>query len=151
MALFALHMHVIFLRGKSDFTQEARAMELPFVLGGALVVFVCSRIGNEALSRWPAVRPNANSYISTAGLTLLFFLLLNTANYLRPIIGDSSFRSYGLPFTFFRDGGFVREFVWHEGVVVWRGLITDIAVVAAVIVLLGYLSNHIRIARQVRK
>jgi hypothetical protein len=151
VALFAVHTHIIFLRGKPDFTPEVRAMELPFVGGGAFVVFACSRIGNEALKRWQSVRPSANPYLSAAGLTLLFFLLLNTANFLRPIIGDSSFRPYGLPFTFYREGGFVREWVWREGVFVWWGLIADVAVVVAVIALAGNVSERIRLIRKTRR
>jgi hypothetical protein len=151
VALFALHTHIIFLRGKPDLTQEARAMELPFVGGGAVVAFMCSLVGNVALKRWTSVRQNSGPYLSATGLTLLFFLLLNTANYLRPVIGDSSFRPYGLPFTFYREGGYVREWVWRNGVLVWRGLIADIAVLAAVVMLVGYVSQRIRIAQRVRQ
>ena len=155
VALFAIHMHFIFLLGKPDITWEASAMETPFVGGGAFVVFVCSRIGNEALKRWSSVRPSAdpyvNPYLSAAGLTLLFFLLLNTANFLRPIIGDSSFRPYGLPFTFYREGGFVREWVWHGGVFVWRGFIADVAIVAAIIAAAGNVSKRIQLARIARR
>jgi len=151
VSLFAIHMHIIFLLGKPDITKEASAMEIPFVGGGAFVVFACSRIGNEALKRWSSVRPSANPYLSAVGLTLLFFLLLNTANFLRPIIGDSSFRPFGLPFTFYREGGFVREWVWHEGVFVWRGLIADIAIVAAIILAAGNVSKRIQLARIARR
>jgi len=151
VALFALHTHIIFLRGKPDLTHEARAMEPPFIGCGALIVFACSCIGGEALKKWTTVRPRENPYLSATGLTLLSFLLLNVANYLRPVVGDLSFRTYGLPFTFYRDGGYVREWVWRDGVLVWTGLIADIAVVVAVIALASIVSKRIRVARQVRQ
>ena len=150
-ALFALHTHIIFLLNKRDFTQETRAMELPFIAGGAFIVFVCSFLGNEALKRWSRVRPKSNPYLSAMGITLLVFLFLNAANYFRPIVGSSSFRPYGLPFTFYREGGYVSEWVWRNGVLVWRGLLADIAVIAAVIVLFGYVAQRIQIARQARQ
>jgi hypothetical protein len=151
VGLFAVHTHIIFLRGGSDLTREFKAMELPFVANGAVAVFACSYAGNEVLKRWASIRPRENSYVSATGLTLLLFLLLNAANYLRPANFDSRFRPYGLPFTFYRTGGYVGEWVWRPGVFVWTGLIADFAVVAAVVVLLGTLLQRLRKARQVRE
>jgi len=149
VALFAIQTHIIFVRGKTDFTPEARAMELRFVGGGALIVFACGFLGNAALKRWASVRLRSNPYLSAGVITFLSFLLLNTANYLRPIVGASRFRPYGLPFTFYREGGFIHQWVWRDGVFIWRGLIADIAIGAAVITLVGYVSERIRTHRHV--
>jgi hypothetical protein len=143
-ALFALHTHIIFLRGKPDFTREARAMEFPLVLGGVVVVLMCSFAGNEALKHWTGVGRRLDPYLSASVLTLFAFLLLNIGNYLRPVVGSFSFRPYGLPFTFYREGGYVQEWVWRDGVVVWSGLIADLLVVAAIVALTGKVAQRVR-------
>jgi len=148
VALFALHMHIIFLRGKQDFTLEAMAMELPMLVGGALIVFVCSFSGNQALKSWTGARPTLNPYLSASALTLFAFLLLNIANYLRPVVGSFSFRPYGLPFTFYREGGYVREWVWHGGVFLWRGLFADVAIVVVIIAVAGRAAQRLCIDRR---
>ena len=136
-ALFVLHTHIVFMRAGSDFSPEARAMEFPFALGGASIVFSCSLVGNFVLSRWINVDSNTNPYLSTLGITLLVFTIANIAHFLRPVVGDSAFRWYGLPFIFYRDGGFIKEWVWQPGKFVWLGMVADVAVVAAVVLLVG--------------
>jgi hypothetical protein len=148
VVLFALHTHLIFLRAGSDFTQEARAMERPLIVGGSLIVFACSFAGNEVLKRWTVVQPTSNPYVSASVLTLFSLLLLNVASYLRPIVGSSSFRPVGLPFTFYREGGYVYEWVWRAGAIVWRGLLADLAVAVAVIALTGKAAKHFRMERR---
>lgn len=136
-ALFVLHTHITFMRAGSDFSPEARAMEFPFALGGAGIVFCCSLVGNFVLSRWRNVHSNTNPYLSTLGITLLVFTIANIAHFLRPVMGDSAFKRYGLPFIFYRDGGFIKEWVWQPGEFIWRGMVADAAVVAAVVLLVG--------------
>ena len=142
--LFALHTHIIFLRGKPDFTREAKLMELPLVVGGLLIVFMCSFAGSEAFKRWTGIHRSSNPYLSASVLTLFAFLLLNIANYLRPVAGNLSFRAYGLPFSFYRDGGYVDGWIWRSSVLLWRGLLADAVVVAAVIALVGSVAQRIR-------
>ena len=47
-SLFAVHTRIVFvfMHSGSDFTPEGRALELPFALGGAGIVFVCALAGN---------------------------------------------------------------------------------------------------------
>jgi hypothetical protein len=149
-ALFILHTHIVFMRIGADFTPQARAMELPFALGGASIAFSCALAGSWVLSKWLDPNSNRNAYAfgsaypSALGLTLLVFALTNTANFLRPVVGSSAFRLYGLPFTFYREGGFVKDWVWRPGELVWRGMVADIAVFAAVVLLLGRALQTVR-------
>lgn len=106
-ALFIFHTHIVFMRAGADFTPEARAMELPFALGGSGIVFSSALTGNCVLRKWINPDSNSNAYPSALGLTLLVFTLANVAHFLRPVVGSRAFRLYGLPFTFYRDGGFV--------------------------------------------
>ncbi|HEY3458816.1 MAG TPA: hypothetical protein VGK64_29805, partial [Bryobacteraceae bacterium] len=134
-ALFVLHTHIIFLRAGSDFTTEARAMELPFALGGAGIVFFCALAGSRILSRWTNARSEPNPYLNALGVTILVFILANVAHFLRPVVGGIAFRKYGLPFTFYQEGGWVKEWVWKPGEFVWSGIVADVAVTAAAILL----------------
>ncbi len=135
--LFVIHTHIVFMRMGPDFTPEGRGMELPFVLGGAGIVFLCAFAGSPILNKWTNARAEPNAYLNALGVTILVFMLANTAHFLRPVVGDSAFRVYGLPFTFYRDGGFVKQWVWKPGVFVWSGAAADIAVTAATVFLLG--------------
>jgi hypothetical protein len=136
-ALFVFHTHIVFMRLGSDFTPEARAMELPFALGGAGIVFFCALAGSSVLNRWTNARSETNAYLYKLGITTLVFMLANTAHFLRPVVGNIAFRTYGLPFTFYREGGFIKEWMWQPGALVWRGMVADVAVIAAVVLLLG--------------
>jgi hypothetical protein len=51
-ALFVAHMHFAFVRLKPDLSPMGRATELPFLAGGACVVFACAFAGNRLLRRW---------------------------------------------------------------------------------------------------
>jgi hypothetical protein len=144
-ALFIFHTHIVFMHAGADFTPEARAMELPFALGGAGIVFSTSFAGSYVLRRWINLGSNSNGYASALGLTLLVFTLANIAHFLRPVVGSSAFRLYGLPFTFYREGGFVKEWVWQSGELFWRGMVADVAVVAAVVMLLGRALQTVRV------
>ena len=87
-----------------DFTRDGRAMELPFALGGAGIVFLCAFAGSRILNKWTNARSEPNAYLNALGVIILVFVLANAAHFLRPIMGDAAFRAYGLPFTFYREG-----------------------------------------------
>jgi len=97
------------MRASSDFTGEVRWIEFPFVLGDAGIVFVCSLYGSFALHRWTKDISDGNTYLSAFGIAVLVFVLANAANFLRPAAGDLAFRRYGLPFAFYREGGYIKE------------------------------------------
>src|SRR5207237_6763411 len=50
--LFVIHMHVVFVRLKPDMSFLGKAKELPFLAGGACVVFACAYGGNWLLRMW---------------------------------------------------------------------------------------------------
>lgn len=143
-ALFILHTRIVFARLGSGFTAEARALELPLSLGGAGIAFFCALAGNSVLRRSTKARTEMNTYASAFGITILVFTLANVAHFLRPVVGDFAFRTYGLPFTFYREGGFVKGWIWQPGVLVWRGMVADVAVIAASILLFGRVWQSIR-------
>ena len=122
---------------ENDFTPEARAMESPFVLCGACIVFACAFAGNRVLNKWVQTIASPNPYLSATGITLLLFLLANVAHFLRPAAYDNSFRAYGLPFHFYREGGFVDGWVWRRGGFIWHGIVADTALMVGIVVLLG--------------
>lgn len=136
-ALFLIHTRIVFMHAGADFTPETRAMELPIALGGAVIAFSSASAGNYALRKWTRPESNSNAYVSALGLAILLFALANIAHFLRPTVGSDAFRSEGLPFTFYREGGFMKEWVWQPGKFVWYGMIADLAVFAAVVLLLG--------------
>jgi hypothetical protein len=67
---------------------------------------------------------NATKYAISLLAALALFVALNLFHFLRPVTCWDCFFPYGLPFTFFREGGFAggRGFVW-------RGLLGDLFVV----------------------
>jgi hypothetical protein len=144
--LFIVHAHIIFVIGRPDFTPEARAMEFPFLLGGAGIVLACALAGSRALEHWVrTVAGPADAYLSASGLTLLAFALANVAHFLRPIVGDSAFSTYGVPFIFYREGGFVKQWVWRSGEIVWRGMFADAALIAAAIMIIGKVWQRVKV------
>ena len=80
-ALFIVHAHIVFRRGRPDFTPEARAMELPFLVGDACVVFACAFAGGRVLNKWAEAGTSTNTYLSATGITLLVFMLANVAHF----------------------------------------------------------------------
>ena len=56
--LFVAHMHFAVARSKPDLSQEARAAELPFLAGGACLVFACAFAGNWLLRKWTRIDSN---------------------------------------------------------------------------------------------
>jgi hypothetical protein len=51
-ALFVAHMHYALAQSKSDLTPFAQATELPFLAGGACMVFACAFGGSWLLRKW---------------------------------------------------------------------------------------------------
>ena len=49
---FIIHMHIAFVRLKPDMSLLGRATELPFLAGGACIVFACAFAGNWCLRKW---------------------------------------------------------------------------------------------------
>jgi hypothetical protein len=50
--LFVIHTHIAFVRGKPDTSAEFQAAEIPFLVGGACIVFACASAGNWCLRKW---------------------------------------------------------------------------------------------------
>ena len=59
--LFVIHMHVAFVRLGPDMSELGKANELPFVAGGACIVFACALTGNWLLRRWSQTSNNETS------------------------------------------------------------------------------------------
>ncbi len=136
-ALLVIHTRIFLTGVDPPFTPATRAHWLPFAVIGACIVFGCSFAGGRALKGWLNAGAPPNPYLSATGITLLVFALANTANWMRCCSGNS-FRPLGLPFTFYREGGFVgTNWVWQSGQFVWLGLIADALLLAATILLLG--------------
>jgi hypothetical protein len=135
-ALFVAHAHIVFLRGKHDFTPETRAIEIPFLVGGACLVSTCSFAGERVLSRWLRTGASTNPYMSATVITLFLFALANTAHFMR-VTYSNAFRADGIPFSFYCEGGFSDGYVWHSGRLLWHGVIADSVLMVGVAVLLG--------------
>jgi hypothetical protein len=135
-ALLVIHARLFLLAMEPPFTPEVRAHELPFTTIGACIVFGCSFAGGRVLEAWLRVGATQNPYLSATGITLLVFALANTAYWI--VRCCDSFRPLGLPFTFYREGGFIgTNWVWQGGRFVWLGVIADVLLIAATILLLG--------------
>ena len=63
--LFVAHMHFAFVRLKSDMSPMGRAIELPFLAGGACIVFACAFAGNWRLRWWTRTEPPAPGIVQT--------------------------------------------------------------------------------------
>jgi len=135
-ALFVAHDYIAFLRFKHDLTPEARAIELPFLVGGACFVSACSFAGERVLSRWLRTDANANPYVSATVVTLFLFALANIAHFMR-VTYSSAFRPDGIPFSFYREGGFSDGYVWQNGRFLWHGLIADTVLLTGIAALLA--------------
>jgi hypothetical protein len=49
--LFVIHVHVLFSQSKHDLTPFAQKTEVPFLAGGACIVFTCAFAGNWGFSK----------------------------------------------------------------------------------------------------
>ena len=61
VTLFVIHTHVVFFRLKPDLSSSGRTAELPFLVGGACIVFACAFAGNALLRKWSQTRSNGPS------------------------------------------------------------------------------------------
>jgi hypothetical protein len=50
--VFVAHVHYVVARSRSDLTLFAQAKELPFLIGGACIVFACALGGNWLTQKW---------------------------------------------------------------------------------------------------
>lgn len=64
-AAFVAHMHFAVARSKSDLTPFAQAKELPFLVGGACIVFACALGGNWLLRKWTRSGYNSQGVVPT--------------------------------------------------------------------------------------
>jgi hypothetical protein len=135
-ALFVAHAHFAFLRGKHDLSPEARAIELPFLVGGACLASACSFAGERVLSKWLRNGADTNPYVSATVVTLFLFAFANTAHFMR-VTYSNGFRPDGIPFSFYREGGFSDGYVWHSGTFLWHGVIADAVLLAGIAGLLA--------------
>lgn len=51
-AFFVLHVHIVVTQSRRDLTPFAQATEIPFLAGGACIVFACAFAGNRLFRRW---------------------------------------------------------------------------------------------------
>ncbi len=76
-------------------------------------------------------------------LSACLFAVLNWFNALRPVTCYDCFFRYGIPFTFYRDGGFAGG-----GGIVWAGLFGDIALLSAVGGVVAWVLAHLHYRRR---
>jgi len=99
------------------------------VASNAMLWVTCSAV-------WRMIRRHTQSRIDRYRIALaatsLAFVLANTVHFLRRVTCYDCFFPYGVPFTFYRDGGYAGG-----GGLVLRGLIADAATVIVCSVLLG--------------
>jgi hypothetical protein len=145
-ALFVGHAHIVFLRVKHDLTPESGAIEFPFLVGGACLVSACSFAGEHVLRRWLKTGASTNPYVSATVVTLFLFALANTAHFMRVTYSDA-FRQDGIPFAFYREGGFSDGYVWHSARFLWRGVIADGVLLAGIAALLAKACQWVAAAR----
>lgn len=112
--LFLIHAYIAFVRLQPSFTPEARVLKLPLLLFGASLVFACSYTGQRILNTWLNGGTRSNPYFPATLLTLFVFALANVAHFMR-VTYSNAFRRDGLPFSFYRQGGFSDGYVWHNG------------------------------------
>jgi hypothetical protein len=108
---------------------ECSAIILALIAVGLVAIEVAGKVGGDTTRRrfqWCVI----------AATSIL--VVVNIANLLRPVGCADCFFPYGLPFTFFTDGGFAGG-----GGFVWLGLVGDAALIPAVATLCTLLWNQI--------
>ena len=108
---------------------ECSAIILALIAVGLVAIEVAGKIGGDTSQRrfqWCVI----------AAAPIL--VVINIANLLRPVRCADCFFPYGLPFTFFTDGGFAGG-----GGFVWLGLVGDAALIPAIAALCTLLWNQI--------
>src|ERR1700722_18063296 len=108
---------------------ECSVIILALIAVGVVAIEVAGKIGGDTTRRrfqWCVI----------AAASIL--VAVNIANFLRPAWCSDCFFPYGLPFTFFTDGGFAGG-----GGFVWHGLVGDVALIPAAATLFTLLWNQI--------
>lgn len=106
------------------------------IVCNAVLWIVCSIL-------WRTLRqatPESHSHIYGISLaaTGLVFVTVNTSHFLRPAMCADCFLPYGLPFTFYHEGGYAGG----EGFV-WSGLAADVGCVLGLTLLVGCIWERI--------
>lgn len=63
--VFVVHMHLAFARLKSDLSPFGQAVELPFLVGGGCIVFVCALGGNRLMRKWTRLGNKPHGVLAT--------------------------------------------------------------------------------------
>jgi len=105
------------------------AIMLALIAAGILAIEAAGRLGGET------TRKRFQQCVITAASILV---LVNIANFLRPVWCADCFFPYGLPFTLFTEGGFAGG-----GGIVWPGLVADAALIPALAALCTLVWNRI--------
>ncbi len=118
------------------------------IICNAIVWVTCSGIWR--LLRKGKPQTSSQRYALSFAATGLIFIVANTAHVLRPVWCADCFFPYGIPFTFFRLGGFAGG-----GGVVLSGIAADLLVIMSTGVILGglwqWFSGHgMPLAKRVR-
>ncbi len=108
---------------------ECSAIILALIAAALMAIEVAGNIGGDT------TRMRFQWCVIAAALILV---VVNIANFLRPVWCADCFFPYGLPFTFFTDGGFAGG-----GGFVWLGLVGDAALIPAFATVCTLLWNQI--------
>lgn len=124
--VFWLWLHRVF---RVWWLSECSAIILALIAIGLVAIEIAGKIGGDTtLRRFRGCVVAASSIVVAA----------NIANLVRPVLCYDCFFPYGLPFTFFTDGGF-----GGGGGFVWLGLVGDAALIPAAATLCTLLWNQI--------
>lgn len=96
---------------------ECSAIILALIAAGLAAIEVADNIGGDTTRK-------RFQWCLTAAASIL--IVVNIANFVRPVWCADCFFPYGLPFTLFTEGGFAGG-----GGIVWLGLIADAALIPA--------------------
>jgi hypothetical protein len=83
-------------------------------------------------------RKRAFGYVVGLLASIGLFSVLNYRHFHRPVVCSDCFFPYGVPFTFYQEGGFAGGAGF-----VWTGVMGDLIVVAAVGIVLGWACTKI--------
>jgi hypothetical protein len=108
---------------------ECSAIILALIAAGLVAIEVAGNIGGDA------TRKRFQRCVIEAASILV---VVNIANFLRPVWCADCFFPYGLPFTLFTEGGFAGG-----GGIVWLGLVADAALIPAFATICTLLWNRI--------
>ena len=110
-------------------SSECSAIILALLAAGLVAIQVADKIGGD----------KTRSRFQQCGVAAaLILIVVNIANSLRPVWCGDCFFPYGLPFTFFTEGGEAGG-----GGIVWLGLVADAAIIPAFAALCTVVWNRI--------